>query len=319
MQFGLEEIKARVARPGAFFEYAGPLDQERLADLGEQLRDRLRERGVADPQILALFAVLVEQGQNIIRYGASTPGDGRPWCGLAVSGGPERFEVVGGNLLNEEQVPPLKVKLERLSFLDRAGLKELYQQERRRNRDRRAKSTGLGLLEMSRRAAGPLDFRFEPAGPGRCFFWLCVSLGPRPDTDPIEGNGMIEPLLLEAGKYTPAVRFDPLKGVLELVGESYPENTAQFYAPLFDWIERYIGALKPGERLEVVLELSYFNSSSSKALMDLFDRLIKAKKRGLAPVVRWLHDPHNPSAKENGEEFAEDLVELDFRVEEKVY
>ncbi|MDT8448389.1 MAG: SiaC family regulatory phosphoprotein [bacterium] len=317
MNLSTADLKAQVIRPGSLFDYAGPLDQEGLTRLGGDLRDRLKELEVPSEQILRVFAVFVELGQNIIRYGWVHPDEWRPLGALAVSGSGDRYEVVGGNWILATHIPGLQAKLERLSRLDEPRLKELYQSERRRNRDPKILSTGLGLLDMSRRAAGPLDFRFEPAAQGVGLFCLGLKVGPRMDLGALGSADQMEPLLIEAGKYTPAVRFDPARRLLELVGESYPENTAQFYAPLFGWIDRFFATLRPGEQVEVVLEIWYFNSSSSKALMDLFDRLLKGRKRGLELRVRWRYDPENQSAKENGEEFAEDLTSLDFRLESK--
>jgi hypothetical protein len=81
----------------------------------------------------------------------------------------------------------------------------------------------------------------------------------------------MENLEITATKYTPEITFDAGSNVLEIKGETYPENTAEFYAPVFTWLDEYIAQLQD-QQVTLNLEITYFNSSSSKVLMDLFDR-----------------------------------------------
>ena len=63
-------------------------------------------------------------------------------------------------------------------------------------------------------------------------------------------------------------------------------------------------------------EIVYFNSSSSKTLMDLFELLDDAAKAGKRVVVNWRYDRDNETAKECGEEFREDVAALRFNLVE---
>ena len=125
----------------------------------------------------------------------------------------------------------------------------------------------------------------------------------------------MENLILEPTKSTPLVRFDAGAHSLEIKGESYPENAAKFYSPLFKWLDDYLEA-KGGEQTEVNLEIIYFNSSSSKALMNFFDRLEEAAQAGKNIVVNWRYHEENETAQECGEEFMEDLEALNFNMVE---
>jgi len=116
----------------------------------------------------------------------------------------------------------------------------------------------------------------------------------------------MENLKIEATKYTPEITFDASQNLLEIKGETYPENTAEFYAPVFTWLEEYIIQLQDQE-VTLNLEITYFNSSSSKVLMDLFDRFESAFKDGKKITLSWIYDKENESAQEYGEEFQEDL------------
>jgi len=126
----------------------------------------------------------------------------------------------------------------------------------------------------------------------------------------------MENLVIAKTEATPEIRFDYASGILELRGESYPENTADFYAPVFAWLRNFL-ASGNGLAATVNMEIIYFNSSSSKALMNIFDLLDEAVASGRKIVVNWIYDAGNESALEYGEEFKEDLESLEFNLVEK--
>lgn len=117
----------------------------------------------------------------------------------------------------------------------------------------------------------------------------------------------------EQTKSTPWIHFDPRENRLQIQGESYPENSASFYAPMMEWLEDYLNnAGDSGVRVDV--ELVYFNSSSSKVFMNLFDRLDEAAKNGTQVTINWMYHEDNETALECGEEFLEDLENVEFNL-----
>ncbi len=121
-------------------------------------------------------------------------------------------------------------------------------------------------------------------------------------------------LHIQASKYTPEITMDATKGLVEIHGKSYPENTFEFYQPIIEWIEKYFE--NPKEETILNLELIYFNSSSSKLFFDFFDLLEENKDKSNI-TVNWIFDPENESAMEAGEEFIEDFEELTIKLQEK--
>lgn len=113
-------------------------------------------------------------------------------------------------------------------------------------------------------------------------------------------------LSLEATQYSPAVKMDWQKGLIQMSGESYPENTYEFFAQIIAWLECYLASgVAP---LLMELQLSYLNTSSIRAMIDLFDLLQEANDGGRDVRVVWLYDNRNPRASELGEEFKEDYT-----------
>lgn len=119
--------------------------------------------------------------------------------------------------------------------------------------------------------------------------------------------------IMEATKSTPSVRLDAVSNVLEIKGESYPENASKFYSPVFEWLDKYLAGLQ-GQDVKVNFTISYFNSSTSKILMNMLDMLQEAHKAGKTISINWFFAAENELARECGEEFREDLEDLPFNL-----
>lgn len=89
-------------------------------------------------------------------------------------------------------------------------------------------------------------------------------------------------------------------------GESYPENTYEFFSQVINWTQVFLNS--SGAPLTLELQLSYLNTSSIRAMIDIFDLLQDASDDGKTVSVRWLYDNRNPRASELGEEFKEDYT-----------
>lgn len=116
----------------------------------------------------------------------------------------------------------------------------------------------------------------------------------------------MERLSIAAGVSSPWVEFDPANGALRIGGESYPENSFEFYAPITGWLRGYLAdAASP---VKLTITLSYLNTSSTKCMIDLLDELEAAHARGLPVSVEWFYDPDNERAKDTIDEFREDYT-----------
>ncbi|MBF0336482.1 MAG: DUF1987 domain-containing protein [Nitrospirae bacterium] len=124
----------------------------------------------------------------------------------------------------------------------------------------------------------------------------------------------MEKLCIQATKSTPHVCFDPDSDTFTIKGECYPENAAAFFTPIFAWLEAFL-SLGQSQPLVFDIELLYFNSSSSKALLNLFS-MLERYLHGRTIIVNWKYHADNDTAMECGEEFKEDAPALDFNLVE---
>lgn len=121
----------------------------------------------------------------------------------------------------------------------------------------------------------------------------------------------MEFLKIPATGRTPEVDFDFVSGALRLRGEAYPDDVATFFGPIFAALRDYLA--RPGDSpVRFDMELLYFNSSSAKALMNLFQMLETAAAAGRAISVSWFYEEDDESMQELGEDFAEDLHHVAF-------
>lgn len=123
----------------------------------------------------------------------------------------------------------------------------------------------------------------------------------------------MDDLIINPTRFTPGIYFYFSKHTLEISGESYPENTSEFYTPIFERLRNYLAGITD-QVVIVTLYLTYFNSSSSKILINLFDLLEESASESKNITVNWLYKVGDTDAREFGEEFAEDLEFLAFKL-----
>jgi len=111
-------------------------------------------------------------------------------------------------------------------------------------------------------------------------------------------------LNIESTQSTPAIHADAKAGTIEMRGDSYPENSFELFSPVMGWIEDF---LRNDDRaLTLNLYLLYLNTSSVKAMMDIFDILEEAHRGARKVAVNWYYDEQNERVAELAEEFKED-------------
>jgi hypothetical protein len=121
-------------------------------------------------------------------------------------------------------------------------------------------------------------------------------------------------LYIARTKSTPEICFDPQNNMLRIEGQSYPENAFKFYELLFDWLDNYLKQLEQEVVLEIYFHMPYINTSSSKCVMMMLEKLEDAYQQGKKVTVRWYYDADNETSLECAEEFKEDVL-LPFEIQ----
>ncbi|MDR1667768.1 MAG: DUF1987 domain-containing protein [Bacteroidales bacterium] len=123
----------------------------------------------------------------------------------------------------------------------------------------------------------------------------------------------MDTLLIEGTQKTPTVRFDASKGLVEIKGRSIPENSIEFYRPLVEWLEKY--ATEAKSQTQVNIQLEYFNTSSSKCILDVFKKLEAIHKANSGVTINWFYDQDDEDMLEAGQDY-ESIIRVPFKMME---
>ena len=121
----------------------------------------------------------------------------------------------------------------------------------------------------------------------------------------------METIIREETLKTPFIKFDSDKGVIEIKGRSIPENSIEFYKPLIDWLDKY--AHQPTGKTNVNIKLEYFNTSSSKCILDIFRKLELLHKKGNEVEINWYYEEDDEDMFEAGEDY-QSILNIPFKM-----
>ena len=122
----------------------------------------------------------------------------------------------------------------------------------------------------------------------------------------------MEAIYLEETDETPGVKLDSEKNIFEFVGKSLPEDVATFYNPILDWLDKYSENLN--DTTEVVFKLDYFNTASSKMILDVLLKLEEFQDSGKEVKVKWYFAEDDEDMEDAGAEYSE-IVDVPFEFE----
>jgi|JI81BgreenRNA_FD_contig_31_1099228_length_761_multi_3_in_0_out_0_1 hypothetical protein len=100
--------------------------------------------------------------------------------------------------------------------------------------------------------------------------------------------------------FTPDVNFSAKTGICEIAGESYQEETFEFFNKLVAWIEEFIVKVK--KPIVFNFKLSYFNTSSARAILEMLMLLKKYKEEGGSVEINWYYQDEEDSTYEEAED-----------------
>ncbi len=123
----------------------------------------------------------------------------------------------------------------------------------------------------------------------------------------------MENLIIEGSPKTPEVKFNFEEGSLELKGRSIPENSVEFYQPLNEWIDSYGAVAQSKTTIDIKLE--YFNTSSSKCILDIFKKLEAMNGNKTEVSVNWYFEEDDEDMEEAGQDY-QAIIGLPFNMVE---
>ena len=101
----------------------------------------------------------------------------------------------------------------------------------------------------------------------------------------------------------PVVDFNYNTGICEISGESYMEDSYVFYEPLLNWLKDYFLEKRP---ITFNIKLIYFNTSSSRLILELLDQLKNYIDQGGKVEINWFFKKNDPDMKREIADFKEE-------------
>lgn len=98
-------------------------------------------------------------------------------------------------------------------------------------------------------------------------------------------------------------------GNIQFFGRSLPDDARSFFQPILIWIEEYLA--NPYENTVVRFDLEYFNTSSSKMLLQIINKLQLLEESGKQLTIEWCYMEDDEDILESGETF-QDLTNVAF-------
>ena len=117
---------------------------------------------------------------------------------------------------------------------------------------------------------------------------------------------------IESTEDSPHIVLDRESNILEISGRSLPEDVNTFYEPMISWIEEY--AKDPLDVTVFNFKLTYFNTASSKIILDILTQFEEMIEEGHEVMVRWHYPEEDEDMMEAGEEYSE-MVDVPFEME----
>lgn len=114
---------------------------------------------------------------------------------------------------------------------------------------------------------------------------------------------------IESTQSTPKIILDSEKGTLIFEGHSLPENPITFYNPVKNWIKEYLE--DPSKETFVKFNLDYFNTASSKVIMNIIEMFKVLDNDQHKITIEWHYQMDDEDTLEAGEEFAQ-IAGMDF-------
>jgi len=119
----------------------------------------------------------------------------------------------------------------------------------------------------------------------------------------------METLRIEQTDDSPQVILDQEDNQFELSGKSLPEHVVDFYQPVMDWLNKY--SETPLSKTIFNIRLIYFNTASSKLILDILMIFEEMVAEGHDVVIRWHSLRSDDDMQEAGKEYDE-MIDVPF-------
>ncbi len=174
----LLSFKESMTKEGILISFNGCFSNSIIEEIGRAIRTYLQEEKLSGGIITDVFAVYIEQTQNIRNYlelNDMTNG----YAGTAIVTIAKKngyYTISSGNSVKKSDGERLSDYLDKLNSLDKKQLRQLYKEQLRKPANRESRSAGLGLIDIARKASEKIRYQFQNQDKEYDFFNLFVTV-----------------------------------------------------------------------------------------------------------------------------------------------
>ncbi len=175
-KYELLQLRKEFTDKGIMICFNGPFSHSIIEEIGNAVRRYLEREEAKKDAVMDVFAVYIEQTQNVRNYMAARkfPAAVLDSAILVIARKDGKYAISSGNLIEKGDTPTLLARLERINGLDKAALKRLYKEQLRRELQPCSSGAGVGLIDIARRASEKLAYHFQDLDGSYDFFSLTV-------------------------------------------------------------------------------------------------------------------------------------------------
>jgi hypothetical protein len=173
----LYNLKQTFDSKGLILAYSGIISQSIIEEFGTALKNKCEYENVSSNVNNRLFAIFVEQVQNVMKYSTEMRKD--EYSGHFLSTGivlvgkeNNQFYTITGNKIPTEKTEALVQDIDHINSLSHDELKEFYRKERHRDTDVLGNSAGLGLVFIALKSSRQIDYHINNISDNESFFTI---------------------------------------------------------------------------------------------------------------------------------------------------
>jgi hypothetical protein len=171
MKFNIRKYSKELEDNNIHLIYNGPIWADGIDGISEMLLKRLELDDMPLSASQSVFSIFVEQANNMLMYSVDKKG-------IFIVGLQDRmYFIQSGSVASDSGAEILKSRIDYLNSLNKNELREYYKQQMQASTENtHSKGAGLGLMEIARRAAGPIEYSFERHSDGLQYFSSYVTV-----------------------------------------------------------------------------------------------------------------------------------------------
>lgn len=297
--YALSEVAEKVARRDekVVLYYHGFFNRKVIAEMSQELKVKLADFPNLQWKIFYIFVELI---QNIYFYAKEynqTTHNQDPIGLVLVEEDDTDFYITACNLASHQSIAKV---VEKCAYINQLSIEELraYKYELlNQATEKDQKGGNIGLVQIAIHSQDKLNINTITTQTELTFFSITTTVKKQP-------KNMIPSLYIpavEGLQVTPEISFSTEKYIFDIKGESFLEDTESFYNPVLEWLQNFVIKTYPSP-LVVNFELSYFNSSSAKAILTMM-KLFKQYSLRASVEVNWYYPYMHDDLKQEGIDF----------------